>query len=76
MTKQKRRECRRVSAFLTPEVSKKGGKKFTNFQFSFKDLNTVERDDKIRASKGISVAKLAKDVGLSRKRVYEILKRK
>jgi DNA-binding phage protein len=76
MTKQKRAVCRKVAKFLPDGVAEKGKSKFGNFQFSFKDVVTVERDDKIHESKGVRVTQLAKEVGLSPKAVYKILKKK
>ena len=76
MTNAKRKKCREVSAFLEPGVKEKGNVKFENFQFSFKDLVTVERDDRIRSTKNKSVTKIAEEEGISRNQVYKILKRK
>ena len=76
MTNYKRNKCREVQKFLTSKVCNKGNKDFRNFKFSFKDLCIVERDDKIRASKGKPVKKLAKEVKLSRNQVYTVLRRK
>ena len=76
MTNTKRELCRKVSAFLSADVTKKGNAKFKNSQFSFKDLVTVERDDRIRNEKNKSVTKIAEDEKMSRNQVYKILRRK
>jgi hypothetical protein len=68
--------CRDITAYLTAEVAKKGEQKFGSIKFSFKDLMIVERNDKLRLSKGVSVKKMAAKEGLSRQWVYEIRKRK